>query len=245
MPSTGQRRAWASIAYNGGLFADDPVLDRSKCRTRSAPTSASLGDYDYRPAIRRRPTPRRSGNSSLIDVDILGHIFEQSITDLEKLRNELDGPAPKPLRRGKAQDPAQEGRGVLHARPSSPATSSNRRWAGCCATVSSNFGRPTQQAAKGAAKTALADPRVYELDKLKKPERAALVKFWEAWQDELATIRLLDPACGSGAFLIEAFDQLHAAYQAIERSAGKSCAGIARCSTWTSGFWKTTSTAST
>ena len=52
------------------------------------------------------------------------------------------------------------------------------------------------------------------MDKLKKPERAALVRFWEAWQDELAGIRLLDPACGSGAFLIQAFDQLHAAYQA-------------------------------
>ena len=74
--------------------------------------------------------------------------------------------------------------------------------------------RPAQQkAAKGAAKTALADPRVYDLDKLTKPARAALVKFWEAWQDELTTIRLLDPACGSGAFLIEAFDQLHATYQ--------------------------------
>ena len=71
-----------------------------------------------------------------------------------------------------------------------------------------------QQAAKGAARAALADPAVYTLDKLKKPERAALVRFWEAWQDELAGIRLLDPACGSGAFLIEAFDQLHAAYQA-------------------------------
>ena len=40
------------------------------------------------------------------------------------------------------------------------------------------------------------------------------MRFWEAWQDELAGIRLLDPACGSGAFLIEAFDQLHAANQA-------------------------------
>jgi type I restriction-modification system DNA methylase subunit len=70
-----------------------------------------------------------------------------------------------------------------------------------------------QMAARGAAKTALADPRVYELDKLTKPARAALIKFWEAWQDELTTIRLLDPACGSGAFLVEAFDQLHAAYE--------------------------------
>jgi hypothetical protein len=68
--------------------------------------------------------------------------------------------------------------------------------------------------AKGTARAALADPGVYELDKLKAPQRAALVRFWEAWQDQLASIRLLDPACGSGAFLIEAFDQLHTAYQA-------------------------------
>jgi len=31
---------------------------------------------------------------SLVDVDILGHIFEQSITDLEKLRNAIDLPSP-------------------------------------------------------------------------------------------------------------------------------------------------------
>jgi hypothetical protein len=48
---------------------------------------------------------------------------------------------------------------------------------------------------------------------LKPATPTALVKFWESWQDELGSVRLLDPACGSGAFLIEAFDQLHAAYQ--------------------------------
>lgn len=64
------------------------------------------------------------------------------------------------------------------------------------------------------AKAALAEPNLYRLDALKPAARTALVDFWEAWQDELATVRLLDPACGSGAFLIEAFVQLHAAYQA-------------------------------
>lgn len=59
----------------------------------------------------------------------------------------------------------------------------------------------------------LADPRVYDLTALTKPQREALIGFWEAWRDELQTVRLLDPACGSGAFLIEAFDQMHAAYQ--------------------------------
>jgi hypothetical protein len=38
------------------------------------------------------------------------------------------------------------------------------------------------------------------------------VQFWEGWQDDLAALRLVDPACGSGAFLIEAFEQLYAAY---------------------------------
>ena len=70
-----------------------------------------------------------------------------------------------------------------------------------------------QAASRGGTKAALGDPAVYELDKLTKPARAALVRFWEAWQDELTTMRILDPACGSGAFLIEAFDQLHATYQ--------------------------------
>ncbi|HJT33517.1 MAG TPA: N-6 DNA methylase, partial [Pirellulales bacterium] len=68
---------------------------------------------------------------------------------------------------------------------------------------------------KGPARAALADPNVYTVGELKPAARTALVKFWEAWQDELGATRLLDPACGSGAFLIEAFDQLHAAYEAV------------------------------
>ena len=69
-----------------------------------------------------------------------------------------------------------------------------------------------------AIRAVLADPRIYQLDSLTKPQRPALVRFWEAWQDELTTIRLLDPACGSGAFLIEAFDQLPRRLRALERS---------------------------
>ena len=74
------------------------------------------------------------------------------------------------------------------------------------------FRAERQAIAKGTAKTALADPNVYDLAKLKEPQRKALIEFWEGWQDELAKVRILDPACGSGAFLIEAFDQLHMVY---------------------------------
>ena len=71
-----------------------------------------------------------------------------------------------------------------------------------------------EQEATGTARGVMADPNVYELDKLNNPQRAALIRFWAGWQEELGSVRILDPACGSGAFLIEAFDQLYTTYQA-------------------------------
>src|ERR1043165_9382506 len=62
-------------------------------------------------------------------------------------------------------------------------------------------------------KKLFADPRAYDLQVVTKPQRKALAVFWNAWLDTLETVRIVDPACGSGAFLLEAFDQLHAQYQ--------------------------------
>lgn len=59
----------------------------------------------------------------------------------------------------------------------------------------------------------LKDPNAYDAAELRPAQKTALVKFWEAWQDALATVRVVDPACGSGAFLIEAFEQLHDSYR--------------------------------
>jgi len=232
-------------AYNGGLFAEDRVLDSLKVSDEVCAYFRDLGQYDYRPAHQAATYAPAAGNSSLIDVDILGHIFEQSITDLEKLRNELEAsegrketPLPSPARgrgaggEGSCTSPRpQGGRGA--GGEGRPPSSARRKKEGAFYTPAfvtryiieqalggvlrdrfNGLRQSHQEAAKGAARTALADPAVYELDKLKKPQRAALIRFWEAWQDELEGIRLLDPACGSGAFLIEAFDQLHAAYQA-------------------------------
>jgi len=67
--------------------------------------------------------------------------------------------------------------------------------------------------AAGTAHKALADPNAYDLTTLNEPQRKALIRFWEAWQEALKCLRILDPACGSGAFLIETFDQLHALYE--------------------------------
>ncbi|HEX7788133.1 MAG TPA: N-6 DNA methylase, partial [Methylomirabilota bacterium] len=70
-----------------------------------------------------------------------------------------------------------------------------------------------QESAEKAAGKVLDDPRVYDRKRLKKPQLETLRSFWEAWIREIERVRVLDPACGSGAFLIEAFDELHARYQ--------------------------------
>ncbi|MCX7429269.1 MAG: N-6 DNA methylase [Planctomycetia bacterium] len=210
-------------AYNGGLFADDPLLDGLTVADEVCAYFRDLGDFDYRPAHQAAYAPA-GGNRRLIDVDILGHIFEQSITDLEKLRNEIDLPSPSGKGAGGEGDlPSLSGKGATARRKKEGAFYTpafitryiiEQALGGVLADRFEQLRQAHERSAKGSARAALADPRVYAVEKLKKPERAALVRFWEAWQDDLATVRLLDPACGSGAFLIEAFDQLHAAYQA-------------------------------
>ncbi|MGH7135873.1 MAG: hypothetical protein ACREHD_09045, partial [Pirellulales bacterium] len=240
-------------AYNGGLFAPDPLLDGLRVSDAVCSFFRDLGAYDYRPASQ---AAQSAGGASLIDVEILGHIFEQSISDLEKLRSEVasgthvaqppsavNSPPPAALTatQPRAAVPHRQEDGPPGPSPQKPTAKTpqtartRRKKEGAFYTpafitryiieqalggvLKDRFARLRSEheesaAKKGPARAALADPNVYKLDELKPAARTSLVKFWEAWQDELGSVRLLDPACGSGAFLIEAFDQLHAAYQA-------------------------------
>jgi hypothetical protein len=109
-------------AYNGGLFAPDPALDALQVPDEVCAHFKDLGDYDYRPAREVADAAESTTVRSVIDVDILGHIFEQSITDLERLRY-------VPMRRSPVAAASKKAPSIPP--PSSPATSSNRRWAAC------------------------------------------------------------------------------------------------------------------
>ncbi|MBO6036373.1 MAG: N-6 DNA methylase, partial [Acetobacter sp.] len=64
-------------AYNGGLFAYDEILDKQLIiRDEIFEDIKNLARYDF---------------ESDLNVNILGHIFEQSLSDLEQIKNELDG----------------------------------------------------------------------------------------------------------------------------------------------------------
>ena len=199
-------------AYNGGLFAQDPVLDTLNVSDGVCVHFKELGEFDYRPA--REVTEEEDLGTevrSVIDVDILGHIFEQSITDLERLRHELDtGGVPvgdeeatsRRKKEGAFYTPAFITRYIVE-----------QALGGVLRERFESLRQRHAREAGGTARKALAEPNAYDLATINDPQRKALTRFWEAWQEELKSLRILDPACGSGAFLIEAFDQLHAVYE--------------------------------
>jgi hypothetical protein len=231
-------------AYNGGLFALDAALDALQVPDEVCAHFKDLGDYDYRPAREVADADEGTAVRSVIDVDILGHIFEQSITDLERLRQNLSAlPASG---RGRLVPDSQRENGQTLGRavpapmqpeaamPASPVREIGRRrkqegavytpafitrylveqaLGGVLKQRFETLRRQHEAEAAGTARKALADPNAYDLAALNEPQRKAVIRFWEAWQEELKRLRILDPACGSGAILIEAFNQLHAVYE--------------------------------
>jgi hypothetical protein len=162
-------------AYNGGLFRPDPALDRLAIADAALDGCLRLAGYDF---------------ATDLNVNILGHIFEQSITDLQRLRAEI---------RGETVDLKK----------------SSRKLGGIFYTPETITQYIVAETIGGWLKT-----RFDELESRFSPEtqrtdarrREARLALWEAYQDVLRHIKVLDPACGSGAFLIAAFDYLQSEY---------------------------------
>lgn len=162
-------------AYNGGLFRPDPALDPLALADAALEGCLRLAAYDF---------------ATDLNVNILGHIFEQSITDLERLRADI---------RQETVDPAK----------------SSRKLGGIFYTPEYITQYIVAETLGGWLKT-----RFDELESRFAPEtqrteprrREARLALWEAYQDVLRHLRVLDPACGSGAFLVAAFDYLQSEY---------------------------------
>jgi len=162
-------------AYNGGLFRPDPALDQLKIADAAFDGCMRLASYDF---------------VTDLNVNILGHIFEQSITDLQRLRAEI---------RGETVDLKK----------------SSRKVGGIFYTPEYITQYIVAETIGGWLKTRFDDlearftPEAQRTDIRRREARLAL---WEAYREVLRHIKVLDPACGSGAFLIAAFDYLQAEY---------------------------------
>ncbi len=181
--------------YNGGLFAPDKLLDGISLPDEICEGFKKIGAYDF---------------ESEISVTILGHIFEQSVSDLERL-----------LARARGEEEEIKSSG----------TSGRRKRDGIVYTpdyianfiVKKTLGTHVDELFFSImAKYAKGDANDYEKLKFSKNGNKE-GKAWkkneiEAWLDyrsKLQNLRVVDPACGSGVFLVAAFDYLKTEYDKV------------------------------
>jgi hypothetical protein len=168
--------------YNGGLFQRDQIVDDIALPDELARSLAALGEWDYRDDV---------------PVTLLGHLFEQSITDLEKLRAASRGEEPPKVSQRKRH-------GVVYT-PDVVTRFLVERTVGL--TLSQRFAGLLTEHGKSTPNNG--DP-IFANDERDK-ERA----FWRDYVGTLRTLRIVDPACGSGAFLVAAFNLLAAEYRRV------------------------------
>lgn len=176
-------------AFNGGLFAPDPILDAILLPDDLATALADLGNWDYR---------------SDVPVTILGHLFEQSITDLEAMRAASLG-LPEP------EVGTRKRHGIVYT-PDSVTRFLIDQTLG--RTLEERFSELLGEHAGVATIPAVGGEIPW------REGAASELAFWRAYVASLRGLTVLDPACGSGAFLVAAFDVLAAEYRrATERLA--------------------------
>jgi len=166
--------------YNGGLFAFDADLEALAVADQITDDFRLLAEYDF---------------DTDLNVNVLGHVFEQSIADLEALRAEVrsekvDKQNAKRKREGVYYTPEYITRFIVE--------NTVGTW------LKEQFDALESQIKPDNVRGG-------------KKRREAYVKLWSTYQDVLRNIKVLDPACGSGAFLVAAFDYLHSEYTKTNR----------------------------
>ncbi|HEY8749125.1 MAG TPA: DNA methyltransferase [Tepidisphaeraceae bacterium] len=173
--------------YNGGLFASDPEIDNLDLSDRWTDVFRTIGDFDF---------------AEDVSVDVLGHIFEKSITELEKLRT--------------TGFFAAQTAGA--AAPTMPKSAERKRF-GIYYTPPAFTAFIVRHTIGTLIEDRLAElAKAHNLDSdqsLKVPPSAAFADYWQAGLDAVRQIAVIDPACGSGAFLIAAYELLEERYEMI------------------------------
>ena len=169
--------------YNGSLFKPHAIIDALVMPDRICAGFRRLSEYDF---------------ASEVSVTVLGHIFEQSIADIEQLQAEARGEMPV-AKKATGTSGRRKRDGVVYT-PDYIARFIVEQTLGThCSEIFAEL--LTSHARKGAS------PRD---DPIAWKSAAAEKGFWHAYRDRLSRLRIVDPACGSGVFLVMAFDWLKA-----------------------------------
>jgi len=174
--NTGYKKdGYEIFAYNGGLFEEDEVLKDLKITDEVLRVhTKKLTSYDF---------------ESEVDVDILGHIFEQSITEIETVTAEIEGVA---FDKNKSR---RKKEGVYYTPKYITKYIVDNTVGKLCEEKKNELGIVEEEYFKGK----------------KNRNRKIILELEQKldhYQKYLLTLRICDPACGSGAFLNQVLELL-------------------------------------
>jgi type I restriction-modification system DNA methylase subunit len=176
------------FAYNGGLFAPDEILDNIKINDELLyKHTVNLSNYDF---------------ESEVSVNILGHIFEHSLNDIDEIQAEIQGISTDQSNTKRKKD------GVFYT----PKYITKY-------IVDNTVGKLCED------KKVEFDIQESEYEKERKGRQKATLKNLtqklEDYRKWLLQITICDPACGSGAFLNQALEFLIKEHQYIDELQAK------------------------
>ncbi|MFK7107061.1 Eco57I restriction-modification methylase domain-containing protein [Flavobacterium oreochromis] len=174
-------------AYNGGLFKPDEILDNITIDDNLLYAhTLKLSEYDF---------------VSEVDVNILGHIFENSLNELDEIKAQLEGQEIDKTKTKRKKD------GVFYT----PKYITKY-------IVENTIGKLCEE-----KKLELAiNEEDYITDKKRQKKTIKdLVDKLDTYRKWLLQLTICDPACGSGAFLNQALDFLIEEHQYIDELQAK------------------------
>ncbi|MDO6739010.1 Eco57I restriction-modification methylase domain-containing protein [Wenyingzhuangia sp. 2_MG-2023] len=162
-------------AYNGGLFKQDPVLDSLDIDSELLFNhTKKLAAYDF---------------ESQVDVNILGHIFENSLNEIESVNAEIQGGEFDKQKSKRKKD------GVFYTPKYITKYIVENTIGKLCTEKKTELGFKEDEYFKGRKNR-------------NKNTIENLVSILDIYRDWLLQLTICDPACGSGAFLNQALDFL-------------------------------------
>lgn len=173
--------------YDGGLFSPDPELEKLNVSNEAFAHLQPLAGYDY---------------ESELDVNILGHVFEQSVSDIEELKasinnEEFDKKKGKRKKQGIYYTPAYITGFIIEQTIGA--------WIEREKEKLGFLQLPAITEDEDMLLTEAENNKKAKLPKTLKEKASLHGQAWSKLQENLLNIKVLDPACGSGAFLNKAF----------------------------------------
>lgn len=170
------------FAYNGGLFKPDEVLDQIKIDDTLLYTHThKLSEYDF---------------DSEVDVNILGHIFENSLNEIDEIKAQLEGQEIDKSKTKRKKD------GVFYTPKYITKYIVENTVGKLCAEKKQELG--------------IVEEDYFTDKKRQQKTKELLLQKLKDYREWLLEMTIIDPACGSGAFLNEALNFLITEHKYID-----------------------------